>query len=418
MNRKNRSGKAAMNAGAVPQLQLRQIRLERFKAAFCPEPVSLHGFTIIIGRNGSGKSTLIEALQWLDATMRQDARIASDRYHGIHDLITLRSRQSPPAFQIELGWSALPSGALCLRYRVQVQEAADGATAEIVSENLTFLDPAHGDRSLIWTADGKRFVGPDESSARAIFTEPDRLALARGGGIIGDDDQPGARYLAAARQFWERAVFLRLSTHRLAQGSPARRKSFEPLLDEEGEKLPALLNELTAEQTADLVAAVQTIMPDIQGVVVADPTRARDERVYWSLKEKMPYRGRTGRSLVPIPAWMLSEGTRRVTALLALLHHDPLPSLLCVEEIENGLDPWTVIEVLKHLQSAASRGVQIMVTTHSPWLLDHVPASSILLVTRKEGETVYQRFADHEDVKRVIGRLPPGMVYVSEGGAG
>jgi predicted ATPase len=409
---------AAMSTGTIPQLQIQEIRLERFKATFRPDPIPLNGFTIIIGRNGSGKSTLLEALQWIDATMRQDARIACDRYHGIHDLINLRARKKPLSFQLELKWSLSLSNASRLRYSVQVRESFDGTTPEIAEEHLSSIDPSGEEKNLIWTEDAKRIVQPDARALRSIFTEPDRLALARGGGTIGDTDEPGVRYLSAAQQFWQRAVFLRLSANRLAQGSLARRKSFEPLLDEEGEKLPALLNELTEEQTADLVTAVQTIMPDIQGVEVSQPTSGRDERVFYSLKEKMPYRGRTGRFLIPIPAWMLSEGTRRVTAILALLQHDPRPSLLCVEEIENGLDPWTVIEVLKHLQSAASRGVQIVVTTHSPWLLDHVPASSILLVTRTEGETVYQRFADREDVKRVIGRLPPGMVYVSEGGGG
>ena len=77
-------------------LSLTEVRLERFKAAFKPDPIHLGGFNVVIGRNGTGKSTLLEALQWLDGTIRQDARTASERYHGVHDLINLRSRTKIP----------------------------------------------------------------------------------------------------------------------------------------------------------------------------------------------------------------------------------------------------------------------------------------------------------------------------------
>ena len=71
---------------------LSEVKLERFKAAFKPKPIPLFPFTVVIGRNGSGKSTLLEALQWLDTTIRTDARAASDRYFGAFDLVNLRSQ--------------------------------------------------------------------------------------------------------------------------------------------------------------------------------------------------------------------------------------------------------------------------------------------------------------------------------------
>lgn len=127
----------------------------------------------------------------------------------------------------------------------------------------------------------------------------------------------------------------------------------------------------------------------------------------------MPYRGRGGRSEFSVPAWMLSEGTRRITAILV---HDPPPSLLCIEEIENGLDPWTILFVLRALQDAVVRGVQVIVTTHSPWLLDHIELGAIIHVRREQGATVYQRFADREAVQRYADDIPPGTRFVNEVG--
>jgi len=63
----------------TPRLQLTSVEVERFKAAFTPGPVPLRPFNLILGRNGSGKSTLLEELQWVDATLRHDARTALHR---------------------------------------------------------------------------------------------------------------------------------------------------------------------------------------------------------------------------------------------------------------------------------------------------------------------------------------------------
>jgi predicted ATPase len=186
------------------------------------------------------------------------------------------------------------------------------------------------------------------------------------------------------------------------------------LLDEEGQNLPALLNELSGDQRDALVSAIQGILPGIQDVEVSSAELGRDTRVNYSLLEKMPYRGRAGRREFPIPAWMLSEGTRRITAILALLVRDPAPSLLCIEEIENGLDPLTVQAVLRHLQSAAHRGTQVLLTTHSPWVLDYIPIDSILQVRRIEGDTQYEHFASRPEIQSYDPSVPAGTRYVGE----
>jgi predicted ATPase len=387
---------------------LSEVVLERFKAAFRPGPIPLRPFNVVVGRNGSGKSTLLEALQWLDTTIRRDAREACDRYYGISDLINLRSQADVPYFKIGLTWeSKYPGLYFPLRYVVKVEE--ENSAPFIAEEKLSMLS---GDgRSQYYLTSPTRGERILELDTKIRFTEPDRLAL----GLLHATISPGTRSsFESLESFWARAVFLRLSPNRLADGSLATRKSFEPLLDEEGQTLPALLNELSTEQRQELVEGIQEILPDIKKVEVSRADLGRDTRVNYSLLERMPYRGRAGKTQFPIPSWMLSEGTRRITAILALLVREPAPSLLCIEEIENGLDPWTVIKILQHLQSAAERGTQVILTTHSPWLLDHVPMESILQVRRIEGETKYEPFASREEIRAFAASVPPGTRYVNE----
>jgi predicted ATPase len=364
--------------------RLKTVRLERFKAAFKPDAVDLGPFTVLIGRNGSGKSTLLEAMQWIDAALRRDAVEACKRYFGVHDLMNLRSRALQPYFEIATTWQI---GQDLWEYSLKVEEDADGTTPRIANEQLA------------------KGVGAGRVKEISSPESTDRLALWRATGSAAK----------ALQDYWKRATFLRLSPVRLAEGSLARRASTDPLLDEEGQNLPALLNELDDEQREWLIEQVSSVLKDIKQVDVSSSGASRSEKVHYSLYEKMPYRGRNGRSLFPIPAWMLSEGTRRLTAIFALLAHKPGPSLLCIEEVENGLDPWAVEIVLRHLQSAAEKGTQIIVTSHSPWLLDHVDPDSVVQVKRREGETTYVKFADQEAVKAYAADVPSGTRYVQEG---
>ena len=398
----------------LPEISIASVELKYFKAAFKPAAVPLGLFNVIIGRNGSGKSTLLEAMQWVDSTLRRDAREASDRTFGVADLINQRAQAKRPEFRISTTFaiSATPT----LRYEVAVGE--DSGVPVIRRESLTEILSAR--RSIDWirtTSEGVRAVkvrgggagsGSVADGAEIEFAESDRLAL--GLSAMSGATSSGVD-ISALTKFWSRAVFLRLSPSRLADGSPVRRKSFEPILDEEGQNLPALLNELSNDQREELVAELQQILPGIRGVDIVKGTEGRDSKVYYSLKELMPYRGRSGKFLVPIPAWMLSEGTRRITAILALLKRRPSPSLICIEELENGLDPWTVQTLLGHLMSAAERGVQIVLSTHSPWVLDHVPLSSILYVRRADGDTEYLNFAQLSAEEGFSDSVPAGTRY-------
>jgi len=412
--------RAGDDPGANPQFILESVKLERFKAAFRPDPISLSPFTVIIGRNGSGKSTVLEALQWLDLAMRLDAVRACERYSGIHDLLNIRSRgKNTRYFKLVLQWRTgrqSPPGPTA-KYELRVNESLDGRPI-IHSESLIVRESNQVDLPIIQTevegtqqAPGRRILLPHEPERRRIFDEPDRLALSRVAGSGTDESLPQSA-LEAIRSFWERAVFLRLSPQRLAQGSPPKRRSFDPLLDEEGQSLPALLNELTAAQKDTLIEAINNALPDVRGLVVSDTNSSREQNVYWSIREKMPT-GYAGKGSYEIPASMLSEGTRRLTAILALLIRKPPPSLLCIEEIENGLDPWTILDVLARLKQAPRRGTQTILTSHSPWLLDNVDLDAIRLVRRNGGNTRYSVFRSESAVKSFLESVPPGARYVN-----
>ena len=202
------------------------------------------------------------------------------------------STASRPYFEVKTSWRI---DGKKWNYSLKVQEDSDGTTPVIVLEKLK-----------------------TKRNSRVLFEidapeSTDRLTLSR--------PPSNAKAAIVLRDFWRNAVFLRLSPGSLAQGSLARRSTTDPLLDEEGKNLPALLNELGDDERSELIRLVTSVLADIQDVTVSGNATGRNDIVHYVLHEKMPYQGRTGRRLFPIPAWMLSEGTRRITAIFALLVH-------------------------------------------------------------------------------------------------
>ena len=74
-----------------------------------------------------------------------------------------------------------------------------------------------------------------------------------------------------------------------------------------------------------------------------------------------------------LPASRLSDGTIRFIALLAILCHPNPPPLICIEEPEIAMHPDSVDLIAELLRQAAER-TQIIVTTHSPWLIGRFSA--------------------------------------------
>lgn len=98
-----------------------------------------------------------------------------------------------------------------------------------------------------------------------------------------------------------------------------------------------------------------------------------------------------------IPAELASEGTLLVLALATALVCSP-PRLLLVDDIDKGLHPTAqrvLIEAIQQIQHQRP-DLQIIATTHSPYLVDCVPAESVrLLALDSEGWTHAAKLTDH-----------------------
>jgi predicted ATPase len=115
-----------------------------------------------------------------------------------------------------------------------------------------------------------------------------------------------------------------------------------------------------------------------------------------------------------VPGWLLSTGTLRILALLALLRH-PKPPPLVIEEIENGLDPRTIHLLVDEIRTAVeSARTQLILTTHSPYLLNLLDLSHIVLVDRINGEPTFSRPADQKSLQEWTENFGQGRLYTMD----
>jgi predicted ATPase len=157
-------------------------------------------------------------------------------------------------------------------------------------------------------------------------------------------------------------------------------------LPPKGEHLVAALDRLPMSRFVrlnnDLISRVNTIQE-----VVLLPQKKGSKEIQFDLAAG-------GR----IRATAVSDGVMLLLAFLTIMHEEDAPPLIMIEEPENGIHPKQLEYVVKSLLSLTQRKdqpIQVILTTHSPYVLDFVPKEAVRVFARDEqGEVVVKPFAD------------------------
>lgn len=109
-----------------------------------------------------------------------------------------------------------------------------------------------------------------------------------------------------------------------------------------------------------------------------------------------------------VPAAKMSDGPLLLLAFLAIVYHGSPPPLIMVEEPENGVHPKQLEHIIRFLGSLTQREnpVQVVITTHSPYVLDFVPKESVRVFTR--GEDGHAHVSKMHEIAKVRELLEQG----------
>jgi predicted ATPase len=96
----------------------------------------------------------------------------------------------------------------------------------------------------------------------------------------------------------------------------------------------------------------------------------------------------------------ISDGFYKVLAILAAI--ELRPSLLAIDEIENSLHAKTLEYIIDELKSS---GVTVVLTTHSPVVVDMVDLEDLLIVEKTAEGTRLTSVKEPEEVRKKLKEL-------------
>lgn len=403
-----------------PPLQM--FEANNYKAIRASGKIRFDWLTCFIGNNGVGKSSLIEALETfrdvaskgLDKAMRRWRGFEHVWNHGVERKVIsisakppaknlpleedlrvtrkfLESIAQPPRlsdpmrFSMDWSWKGHS-------YKLSQSISQGPRPNEVFITDEVFMHKSRsGTERIVRDGTGRStYESTDKQGSGGYKEYLAKQTLDPGTSLLGIADMDD----------WQ---FLRLNPEKLGQPKAQSLATRKVRLASDGSNIAEYLNEirdLDQNAFAGILASIAYVLPyahDLQPAMTSELERT----FYLNLTEEN----------FKVPGWLLSSGTLRIVAILACLRHPSPPPLLVIEEIENGLDPRTIHLIVEEIRAAiVSNRTQVIMTTHSPYLLDLLDLSHIVVVEREDGQPIFNR-PDVTKLAEWTNKFAPGKLY-------
>lgn len=327
--------------------------------------VMLQPLTYFVGQNGAGKSNFLDALHFVRDALAGSLDSALNERGGLHE-VRRRSSGHPTHFGIRLEFT-LQDGRQG-HYAFNVGALASGGY-EVQNEECVVTTVGRGPFFKVTKG---QLVNSSEQTFPAVTG--DRLALVAVSGITAF-----------------RPVFDALTAMGFYNLNPKVMRELQKpqdgrLLKPVGENIASVVGHLervAPDRLTTIREYLQSVVPMVHGM----------ERKAIGPMETLEFRQDMAGAKHPwrFLAQNMSDGTLRVLGVLTALlqsNVDYSPTLIGIEEPETALHP-AASAALREVLVQASQTAQVLVTSHSPDLLDDrdIDVNSILAVISEGGET-------------------------------
>jgi predicted ATPase len=382
-----------------------ELRLQHFKSVE-DATVAFDPVTVFVGNNGSGKSNIVDALRFLKDAATQGLDRAFTERHGIESVrqwsptrpyrmqieVTVRSTDFWGKY--ELAIDTIKGGYKVSSEYIEIREFVREWRAPDDDDSPRHLHIARL-RTLNRNGDGKvtQHIGegprqdgamfqPEAPLFNALPTE-EFLDIPR---IRVDELVLNNFFAANAQKLSEivanfQAYSIYPNTLRLPQ-EPSNERFLLP----DGRNLTSVLKAMRRttvgmEAIEQITTAMRNILPGLETISILGVGGYLVPQFH--MKEAG---GKTHKFNVA----QMSDGTLRVLGLLTALYQRPKPGIIVLEEPEQTVNP-AIMEVLADSIKEVSGTRQVIVTTHSPHLLDQFDPEQIRAVDMVEGRTQVSR---------------------------
>lgn len=337
--------------------------------------------TVLVGKNAVGKSNTIDVLKFLRDMVKDGLEHAISHRGGIN---TLRQKSKTKPFKIKIEISfiddELPKEASQSTYEIVIKSAAEG-NYEIESEKISWSESIEKEvfNSICIKRDAFGTLLSNKVHAKSL---------------VSDIKLPKDVSILRASFFRFENQFIRISPKLIRFISGFNFSSTYPntlkapskpdtnhALSESGENWASVLKSLKRNNRGkaafqQILEMMQYVLPELKDVVV--------KSVGSYLVPEFEIMGSHG--IQKFDPAQLSDGTLRIFCILLALYQHPAPPLLMIEEPEQTIHP-AVLSMLAEAFKEASERTQIIITTHSPYLVDCFSPEIIRVVTLDQDGT-------------------------------
>ena len=342
------------------------------------ESIELSDLSLFIGANASGKSTILDALRFLHEGIRtRDFREPVFQRGGIIHL----AWKGEKADRIKLEMN-LENGNRIYEWTIQL--VRDGYVF-YVEEQVSEIHPQRPPTRLLDANRGEGWWWSGEKDQRVVLKQKGTTcALAAAAADASFPARDVAEFIGRWGFFDPSPFLLR------RDWVSAESERFDPYGRNLGETLYSL-NQSSPKTLEEIVAATQAVV----GLPSKIETREAEGRFYFVQEEPGLH--------FPVHQVGASSGTLRMLALMTALFAESETNLIGIEEPENYVHPAALLAFVQYLLNSRKR-TQLMVTTHSPLLLDYLNEPETVRVVQRHDErgTVVLPQDDPDGVRRAL----------------
>jgi predicted ATPase len=367
--------------------------------------VELGPFTVLIGANDSGKSSLLDAIHVLGRTVREplDTSLRSEEGVGANPFDELVWRRDVDR---KMSWTIRgSSGGTEFTYELQLARGPNLEAEELLTAGSSLVGTNADYRGGYWTG-SKAEIGylakNNTAFCSALVNPPQSL-------------RANVSLLEAIAAGFASTAKYRFDPRSLRKVAPPETT---PVLSPSGDNLAAALDALLTgpDRTAiqSLESALHDAVPTLSGIALR--TVLTGSNGSSNIGKAVEFTLSGTRPPVTIPAANASEGALLLTAFLALAY-GATPEILLIEEPENGLHPSRlamVIDLLRKIStgSVGNRPRQVIMTTHSPLLLNYIQPEEVRILRRDpERGTEVTPMTAVPNLERLLGEFTVGELW-------
>lgn len=308
-------------------MKIDHLRIHNYKSLVDFELIKPNPFTVFVGPNASGKSNIFEALEFLSYIVSGSPQVVNGMFGGVENYLNKN-----------------------ILDELVSQIKGNGEVAEIKKyPSLSFtINNENINVEYPYSFDNGKFA-PDQIK---VGYNVDFQKFTQG----------FSRIFIGQHQYWK------------------IRNESNNQLNIDASNLESVLQRLLKDDIIreELLELFEMLIPEFEDVKVVSDGFSRKPTLLVKEKYTEKYFTRN----------LLSDGTINIIALFTALYQNDKPQFLCIEEPENGLNPYVVEELIEILRNVCKdKGHTIWLNTHSQTIARHLQSHEIILIDKKQGIT-------------------------------